>query len=158
MVAQDMDSDLQWRWYGTWDKLGFGRANPRGIEIGAVARQVMKLEVMPVESLRFVPTGVVNDEESAFGVYCGYLLGELIEAILEDIGVDSVKNHREGSSGSRAHRANDIGTEMVSEITHFGPTAPSAPAPPRTRMALYPALVGKHSSRGDIRLRAAQLN
>ena len=64
-----------------------------GIEIGAVARQVMNLEVMPVESLGFVPTGVVNDEQSAFGVYCGYLLGEMIEAILEDIGVDSVENH-----------------------------------------------------------------
>ena len=27
MVPQDMDSDLQWRWYGTWDNLG--ASNPR---------------------------------------------------------------------------------------------------------------------------------
>ena len=126
-------------------EVGF-EAQPKpfdGIEIGAVARQVMNLEVMPVESLGFVPTGVVNDEESAFGVYCGYLLGEMIEAILEDIGIDSIKNHRGAFSGSRTHRADDVGTDMVSEIRHFWPTAPSAPAPPRTRIALNPAFVRK---------------
>ena len=45
-------------------EVGF-EAQPKpfdGIEIGAVARQVMNLEVMPVESLGFVPTGVVNDD------------------------------------------------------------------------------------------------
>ena len=126
-------------------EVGF-EAQPKpfdGIEIGAVARQVMNLEVMPVESLGFVPTGVVNDEQSAFGVYGGYFLGQMIEAILEDIGVDSVKNQGATFSASRAHRANDIGPDMVSEIRHFGPTPPSTPAPPRTRIALYPTLVGK---------------
>jgi hypothetical protein len=103
----------------------------------------MDLEVMPVESLGFVPTGVVNDEQSAFGVHSGYFLGQIIEVILEDIGIDSVKDHRAAFSGSRTHRSNDIGSDMVSEIRHFWPAAPRAPAPPRTRIALYPALVGK---------------
>ena len=113
------------------------------IEIGAVAWQVVNLEVVPIQSLSFVPTGVVNDEQPAFGVRCGYLLGEMIEVILEDIGVDSVKNHRAAFSGSRTHRSKDIGSDMVSEIRHFWPATPRAPAPPRTRIALYPALVGK---------------
>ncbi len=38
------------------------------IEIGAVAWQVVNLEVVPIQSLGFVPTGVVNDEQSTFGV------------------------------------------------------------------------------------------
>jgi hypothetical protein len=42
-----------------------------GIKIGAVARQIMNLEVMPIQSLGFVPTGVINDEQSTFGVRRG---------------------------------------------------------------------------------------
>ena len=34
----------------------------------------------------------------------------MIEVILEDIGIDSVKNHRAAFSGSRAHLANDVGS------------------------------------------------
>ena len=59
-------------------------------KIGAIARQKMKLEVMPIQSFGFVQTGVVNDEQSAFGVHSRYLLGQMIEVKLEDIGIDSV--------------------------------------------------------------------
>ena len=41
------------------------------IEIGALAWQVVNLEVVPIQSLSFVPTGVVNDEQSTFGVQRG---------------------------------------------------------------------------------------
>jgi hypothetical protein len=104
-------------------------------KIGAIARQKMKLEVMPIQSFGFVQTGVVNDEQSAFGVHSRYLLGQMIEVKLEEIGIDSVKNRRAAFSGGRTHRANNVGSDMVSEIRHFWSSAPSAPAPPRTRIA-----------------------
>jgi hypothetical protein len=113
------------------------------IEIGAVAWQVMNLEVVPIQSLGFVPTGVVNDEQSTFGVHRGNLLCQKIKVILEDIGIDSIKNHRAAFATCRTHRPNDVGSYMVSEIRHFRPVAPSAPAPPRARIALHPAFVGK---------------
>ena len=113
------------------------------IEIGAVAWQVVNLEVVPMQSLGFMPTGVVNDEQSAFGVQRGNLFCQKIEVILKDIGIDSIKNHRAAFAAGRTHRSNDVGSDMVSEIRHFRSAAPSAPAPPRARIALYPAFVGK---------------
>ena len=113
------------------------------IEIRAVARQVVNLEVVPIQSLGFVPTGVVNDEQSLFAVHRGNLLCQEIEVILEDIGIDSIKNHRAAFATCRAHRSDDIGANMVSEIRHFRPAAPSTPAPPRARIALHSAFVGK---------------
>jgi len=67
----------------------------------------------------------------------------MIQVILEDIGVDSIKDHCAAFSGSRAYRAKHVGTDMVSEIRHLWPAAPSAPAPPRTRIAFNAAFVGK---------------
>ena len=66
-----------------------------------------------------------------------------IQVILEDIGIDSIKNHRAAFATGRTHRPNDVGADMVSEIRHFRPAAPSAPAPPRARIALHPAFIGK---------------
>ena len=37
---------------------------------------------------------VVNDEQPTFGVQSGNLFCQEIEVILEDIGIDSIKNHR----------------------------------------------------------------
>jgi hypothetical protein len=85
--------------------------------------------VMPIESLSFMPTGVVDDEQSAFGVQRRDFLGQKIEIILEDIGIDSVKNHRAAFSSGRTHRADDVGSDMVSEIRHFWATG--QPATPR---------------------------
>ena len=51
------------------------------IEIGALAWQVVNLEVVPIQSLSFVPTGVVNDEQSTFGVQRGNLFCQEIEVI-----------------------------------------------------------------------------
>ena len=113
------------------------------IEIGAVAWQVMNLEVVPIQSLSFVPTGVVNDEQSTFAVHRGNLFCQEIEVILEDIGIDSIKNHRAAFATGRTHRSKDVGADMVAEIRDSRPAAPSAPAPPRARIALHPALIGK---------------
>ena len=49
-----------------------------GIEIGAVAWQVMNFEMMPIQSLSFMPTGIVDDEQSAFGIQRGDFLGQII--------------------------------------------------------------------------------
>ena len=113
------------------------------IEIGTVAWQVVDLEVVPIQSLGFVPTGVVNDEQSTFGVQRGNLFCQEIEVMLENIGIDSIKNHRAAFATCRTHRSKDVGSDMVSEIRYFRPAAPSAPAPPRARIALHPAFVGK---------------
>ena len=86
------------------------------IEIGAVAWQVVNLEVVPIQSLSFVPTGIVNDEQSTLGVQRGNLFGQEIEVILEDIGIDSIKDHRAAFATGRTHRPNDVGADMVSEI------------------------------------------
>ena len=61
------------------------------IEIGALAWQVVNFEVVQIQSLSFVRTGVVNDEQSTFGVQRGNLFCQEIEVILEDIGIDSIK-------------------------------------------------------------------
>ena len=113
------------------------------IEIGAVAWQVVNLEVVPIQSLRFVPTGVVNDEQSTFGVPRGNLFCQEIEVILEDIGIDSIKNHRAAFATGRTHRSKDVGSDMVAEIRYSRPAAPSTPAPPRARITLNPAFIGK---------------
>ena len=121
----------------------------------------MDLEVMPIQSLGFVPTGVINDEQSAFGVHSGYLLGQMIKVILEDIGIDSVKNHREHFSGGRTHRTNDVfRTDMVSEIRQLladNPERSSAAADAGS--ALNPALRPRTiNSQLPIGLPGAQLN
>ena len=89
------------------------------IEIGAIAWQVVNLEVVPIQSLSFVPTGVVNDEQSTFGVQRGNLFCQEIEVILENIGIDSIKNHHAAFATGRTHRPNDVGSDMVSEIRYF---------------------------------------
>ena len=128
-----------------------------GIEIGAVAWQVVNLEVVPIESLGFVPSGVVHDEQSTFGVHRGNLFCQKIQVILEDIGIDSIKNHRATFATGRTYRAHDVGADMVSEIRHFRTAAPSAPAPPRTRIALNPAFVDKPYFESRIGLPKPQL-
>jgi hypothetical protein len=87
-----------------------------GIEIGAVAWQEMNLEVMPIETLSFMPAGVVDNEQSAFGFQRRDLFGQVIEVILKDIGIDSIKDHRRALSGSRAHCADDVSSDMISKI------------------------------------------
>jgi hypothetical protein len=69
-----------------------------------------------------MPTGIVNDEQLAFGVQSGYFFGQVIRVTLEDIGIDSVKDHLAALPGSRTHRAKDVGSDMVSEIKDFSPT------------------------------------
>ena len=114
-----------------------------GVKIGAIAWQKMDLEVMPIESLSLVPAGVIDDEHSTFDTLLWNLLGQIIEVKLEDIGINSIKDHRGAFPGRGAHCANDIGSDMVSEVRHSWPASPSSPASPRTRIALDPALVNK---------------
>ena len=64
-----------------------------------MAWEEVDLEVVPIESLGFVPACVVNDEYAAFGVHSGDLFGLKIEVILEDVTIDSIKNHRAAFSG-----------------------------------------------------------
>jgi hypothetical protein len=67
-------------------EVGF-KAQPKpfdGIEIGAVAWQEMDFELRPIESLSFMPTGVIDDEQSALGVQRRKLFGQMIQVTLKD--------------------------------------------------------------------------
>lgn len=104
-----------------------------------------------------MPAGVVDNEQSAFGFQRRDLCCQMIEVILEDVGIDSVKDHCRAFSGRGTHRAEDVRPDVVSEIRHGGPAAPSAPAPPWTGIALHPAFVGKPDLYARIGLPAPQL-
>jgi hypothetical protein len=60
--------------------------------------------VMPIESLSFMPAGVIDDEQSAFGFQRGYLFGQVIEEILKDIGIDSGKRRIDGTERGNVQR------------------------------------------------------
>ena len=56
-----------------------------GIEVGAVAREEFHLEVMPLQPGRFVPGGVVENEDAPFARVRRDAFGEVIEVALEDV-------------------------------------------------------------------------
>ena len=72
---------------------------------------------MPGETLGSVPAGIVDNEQPAFGTLFRDLLGQEVQVILEDIGIDPVEYHRATFFGARTHRADDLWS-----------AAPSAPA------------------------------
>ena len=49
---------------------------------------------MPMESIGFVPRGIVEDEQPAYAVQRRDGLGEMIKVALEDIGIDAIHDER----------------------------------------------------------------
>ena len=95
---------------------------------------------MPVESLPFVPRGVVEDEDVPFPGRSDRSC-RLVEEDLEDLGIAVACFDGEEFTGAGAHGSKDVEADMITIMYHAGLRSLDRPAPAGFRLSVYPCFV-----------------
>ena len=87
-----------------------------GVEIGRAWRQILWLEVMPVEALGLVPRRVVEHEDGAASFHLRVLYGKCVEEDLEGHRVAQVEEQCAESAILGTDGTKEVVTDMLAQI------------------------------------------
>ncbi len=87
-----------------------------GVEIGRAWRQILWLEVMPVEALGLVPRRVVEHEDGATSFHLRVLFGKGVEEDLEGHRVAQIEEQSAESAILGTDGTKEVVTDMLAQI------------------------------------------
>lgn len=121
------------------------------IHVRAVGRQKHGLDVMPIQPLGLVPTGIVQNQTDSLALI-GMLLGHRIQEGLKHLRITMRNDQADEPPGSGTDRADDVSSNVTSVIALGRATASFDPALSRSWVSFKPGFVTKE----DVHLRVFQ--
>ena len=114
-----------------------------GMEVRTVGRKINRFDMVPVEGLHFVPTGVVENEFAAASGHWWNLLCHRVEEDLENISVAMRNDQADELSSSWGNRTEHVLPNMSPEIILGNSFAPFGPFATRSGIAFETGFVSE---------------
>jgi hypothetical protein len=113
------------------------------IEVGGVGRKELRFEVMPVHARRFVPGGIVEDEQLAHAFFFRHGPGHFIQKELKDVRVDSINDQTEERTALRRDGPDHILPNVIAQIGNGAAFTGLHPAAARSGITFHPAFIAE---------------